>query len=114
MPNFAHLQASYLKITPENEHLLRCVFVFAVVCDGPSRRSTDPPVPSPTIPTPWRAQTNLLPSDHMCISCLQTKQKQIQPHSTRYDANSPGDLPVLTRYFPAEAVRHLTPKAKFL
>lgn len=34
--------------------------------------------------------------------------------STRYDANSPGDLPVLTRFFPAEAVRHLTPKAKFL
>lgn len=25
VPNFAHLQASYLKITPETEHLLRCV-----------------------------------------------------------------------------------------
>lgn len=23
VPNFAHLQASYLRITPENEHLLR-------------------------------------------------------------------------------------------
>lgn len=35
-------------------------------------------------------------------------------HRTRYHANAPGDLPVLTRFFPAEAVRHLTPKAKFL
>lgn len=54
--------------------------------------------------------------------CIHTKY-QLNPtqpklslgdDSTRYDANSPGDLPVLTRYFPAEAVRHLTPKAKFL
>lgn len=26
VPNFAHLQASYLNITPETEHLLRCVY----------------------------------------------------------------------------------------
>ncbi|TFJ79948.1 hypothetical protein NSK_008506 [Nannochloropsis salina CCMP1776] len=56
VPNFAHLKASYLKIVPENEHLIR----------------------------------------------------------TAYDANSPEDLPVLTRYFPASAVKEMTGPAKFL
>jgi hypothetical protein len=36
LPNFCHLQASYLKITPENEHLLRyarpCVCACVGVC----------------------------------------------------------------------------------
>lgn len=56
VPNFCFLKPSYLKVTPENEALLKTV----------------------------------------------------------YDAHHPNDLPVLTRFFPAESVRDITPDAQFL
>lgn len=56
VPNFCFAKPSYLKVTPENEHLLQTV----------------------------------------------------------YDAHHPDDLPVLTRFFPAESVRDLIPDAQYL